>query len=424
MMRLENLQSLAGLLIPIALCWVISEQRSRFPWRLALCAVALQFGLVLALFSLPQLRGVLTGAAGAVDALAAASASGTRFVFGYLAGGAQPFPVSDEGGLFVFAFQVLPLILLISALSALLWHWKVLKWVIRGFGYVFEKTLGLGGASALSAATNILLGNVECAIVVKGYLDKLSRSEIFLMMTLGLATAAGSTMVAYATILRDAVPNAAAHVLTASVISAPAGILLARILVPEQPGQGGENADYSSMLTYESTIDAVSTGVMDGLQVVLNIAATLIVFIALAALLNAIMAYVLPWAGGEPITVQRAFGVVFTPLAWSLGIPGSEAGAAGRLLGEKLILTEIIAFLDLAREEGLSDRSRVIMTYALCGFANIGSVGITISGFNVLMPERRGEVGSLIWKALMTGFLATCMTASVVGALPRELFAR
>ena len=421
MFTAQNAQSLIGLALPMALCWAVSENRRRFPWRLALGAIALQFILVLLLFGLPASRGVLLTLNSGVDGLASAGAQGAQFVFGYLAGGSQPFPMPQGSVPFVFAFQVLPLILVISALSALLWHWKVLKWVIRGFGFVFQRTLGLGGASALAAAVNIFLGNVECAIVIKGYLDKLSRSEVFLMMTLGLATVAGSTMVAYATILKDALPNAGAHILTAAVLSAPAGILLARIIVPEKAGEGGENADYSSMLLYSSALDAISTGVMDGLQVALNIGATLIVFVAFVALANGVLG-IFPAFGGEPVTVQRILGVLFAPLGWTLGIPWSEAPRASRLLGEKLVLTEIIAFVDLAKDATLSERTRMIMTYAICGFANVGSVGITVSGLSVLMPDRRVEVASLIWKALLAGFLATGMTASVVGTLPDSIF--
>lgn len=419
MFRLENAQSLVGVILPVAVCWAVSENRRRFPWRLAVGSVALQVLLVAALFGLPAARGAVAGVNRAIDGLASASAQGAQFVFGYLAGGAQPFPAPATP--FVFAFQVLPLILVISALSALLWHWKILKWLIRGFGAVFQRTLGLGGASALAAAVNIFLGNIECAIVIKGYLDKLSRSEVFLMMTLGLATVAGSTMVAYATILRDSLPNAGAHVLAAAVLSAPAGILLARVLVPEKPGEGGEAADYDSVLIYASAIDAVSTGIMDGLQVALNIGATLIVFVAFVALANGLLG-LLPPVGGAPVTVQGALGVLFAPLSWTLGVPWAEAAAGGRLLGEKLMLTELIAFVDLAKDTTLSPRSRTIMTYAICGFANVASVGITVSGLNVLMPDRRAEVASLVWKALLAGFLATCMTASVVGAMPWEAF--
>lgn len=423
MFRLENAQSLLGLSLVLLVCWALSEDRSRFPWRLALGALAVQVVLVLMLFGLPGARSVVRAINDGVDGLAAATAQGTQFVFGYMAGGAQPYAVTNESALFVFAFQVLPLILVISALSALLWHWKILKWITRGFGFVFQKTMGLGGASALAVAVNIFLGMIESPIVIRAYLDKLTRSEVFLMIVVGLATVAGSTMVAYATILREVLPNAAAHVLVASIISAPAGVLLARIMVPEKKGVGGYYADYGSLLKYDSSIDAISKGTMDGLTVALNISAILIVFVSFVAIANGLLG-VFPDVAGAPVSVERILGIVFAPLAWLIGVEWSEAPRAGYLLGVKLMLTEFIAFIQLGGvpPEEMGERTRMIMTYALCGFANIGSVGITVTGMGVLMPERRAEIIGMVWKALLAGFLATCMTAAVVGAMPRELF--
>ena len=423
MFRLENAQSLLGLGLILVVCWALSEDRSRFPWRLALGAVAVLVLLVLGLFGIPGARAVVRGINAGVDGLAAATAQGTQFVFGYMAGGAQPYDVTNPGALFVFAFQVLPLILVISALSALLWHWKILKWITQGFGFVFQKTMGLGGASALAVAVNIFLGMIESPIVIRAYLDKLTRSEVFLMIVVGLATVAGSTMVAYATILREVLPNAAAHVLVASIVSAPAGVLLARIMIPEKKGQGGYFADYGSLLKYDSSIDAISKGTMDGLTVALNISAILIVFVSFVAIGNGLLS-VFPDVLGAPLTIERVLGVVFAPLAWLIGVPWAEAPQAGYLLGVKLMLTEFIAFIQLGGvpAEAMSERTRMIMTYALCGFANVGSVGITVTGMGVLMPERRAEIIGMVWKALLAGFLATCMTAAVVGAMPRELF--
>jgi CNT family concentrative nucleoside transporter len=423
MFRLENAQSLTGILLTLAVCWAVSEDRTRFPWRLALGALAVQVGLVLLLFGLPAARGVVAGISDAVDGLSAATAQGTQFVFGYLGGGAQPYALTGAQAPFVFAFQVLPLILVISALSALLWHWGVLKLIIRGFGLLFEKTMGMGGASATATAANIFVGMVETPIIIRAYLDKLTRSELFMMMVVGLATVAGSTMVAYATILKGVLPHAAAHVLVASVVSAPAGVLLARMIVPEKAGQTGVQVDYTSLLKYESSIDAITKGVADGLMVVLNISAILIVFVAFVAIGNQLLG-LLPPLWGEPVTIERLLGVLFSPLAWSLGISWDEAPKAGWLLGVKLMLTEFIAFIDLGAIPAgeMTERTRMIMTYALCGFANVGSVGITVGGMGVLMPERRGEIIGMVWKALLAGFLATCMTAAVVGAMPRELF--
>ena len=419
----ENAQSLIGLGLVLALAWAWSDDRRRFPWRLALGALAVQLLLILLLFGLPQSKAVLQAVNAGVGGLAGATREGTRFVFGYLGGGPQPYAIADQGALFVFAFEVLPLILVISALSALLWHWRILRWVIQGFGLLFQRTLGLGGASALATASNIFLGSVESPIVIRAYLDRLSRSELFLMMTVGLATVAGSTMVAYAAILAPVLRDAAGHVLVASIVSAPAGVLLARIMVPERPGQGGEYATYDSPLRYDSSVDAISRGVTDGLSVVLNISATLIVFVALVALANGLLG-VLPDVAGAPLTVERALGRLFTPLAWTLGIPWREADDAGLLLGVKMVLTEFVAFIRLGAVDAadMSERTRMIMTYALCGFANIGSIGIIVSGLGVLIPDRRQEVIDLSWRALYAGFLATCMTAAIVGALPARLF--
>jgi concentrative nucleoside transporter, CNT family len=418
-----NAQSLLGLVVILALAWGLSEDKKRFPWRLTLGAIALQAVLVLLLFGLPQSHVVLNGMTAGVDGLATATRRGTQFVFGYLGGGPQPYAIADRSSLFVFAFEVLPLILVISALSALLWHWKILKWVIRGFGFVFQRFMGLGGASALAVAANIFLGTVEAPIIIRGYLDRLTRSELFMLMTVGLATVAGSTMIAYATLLAPTLPEAAGHVLTASVISAPAGVLLSRIVVPEKLGQGGAYAEYGSALRYESSIDAISRGIVDGLQVVLNISATLIVFVALVALANLVLG-AFPDVAGGPITVERVLGLLFTPLAWLMGVAASEAPRAGELLGVKMVLTEFVAYIELARIPvgEMTARTRTIMTYALCGFANIASVGIIVAGLGVLAPERRPEVLELVWKSLLAGFLATCVSATVVGAMPSALF--
>ncbi len=424
MFSLLNLQSLLGLVVVVVACWAISENRRAFPWRLTVGAIAVQAALVLALFAIPGSQAVLAAVTGAVDGLAVATTEGTKFVFGYLAGGDQPYAVQNQGALFTFAFQVLPLILVISALSALLWHWKILKWITLGFGFLFQKTMGLGGASALAVAANIFLGMIESPIVIRAYLDKLTRSEIFLMMVVGLATVAASTMVAYATILAPVLPNAAGHVLVASIVSAPAGVLLARIIIPEKEGLGGAVADYDSALKYDSAIDAIVKGTSDGLMVVLNISAVLIVFVALVALVNVMLGGFVVF--DAPLTVERILGWIFAPVAWLIGVEWKDADVAGWLLGVKLTLTEFVAFIDLGKVPAgeMTERTRMLMTYALCGFANIGSVGITVTGLSVLMPERREEVLGMVWKGLFAGFLATLMTASIVGAMPAVVFGR
>ncbi len=419
-----NARSVFGVVLVMLLCWLASENRGRFPWRLAVGAIGIQLAIVLLLFGVPQTRGLLQGVGAAVDGLASSTQAGSAFVFGYLAGGAQPFPpAGDPTPPYLFAFRVLPVILVVCALAALLWHWGVLKWITRGFGFVFQKTLGLRGPPAFATAATIFLGQVEGPIFIRAYLDKLSRSELFTLMTVGLSCVSGSTMVAYATLLKPTLANAAAHVLTASIISAPAGVLLARILVPADESEVAAEAEPAVERSYSSAIDAVIHGVGDGLTVVLNVAATLIVFVAFVAMVDKLLA-VVPPVQGRPVTVERGLGLAFAPLAWALGVPWKESAEAGLLLGVKLVLTEFTAFIDLGQVPpgALSDRTRVMMTYALCGFANFASMGITVAGFSTLVPSRRGEVLAMAWRALLAGFLATCMTAAVVGALPAALF--
>ena len=425
MYRLENVQSIVGILLILGACWAFSEDRKAFPWKMAIGAVAVQVIMVLALFGVPVLRDAVAKVGVAIDGLANATQAGVAFVFGFLAGvDPQPYSLTNPGALFVFGFRVLPVILVVCALSALLWHWKILKWITQGFGLMFQRTMGLRGPAALAVASTVFMGQVEGAIVIRAYLEKLSRSELFMLITVGMACVSGSTMVAYATILKDVLPNAAAHVLTASLISAPAGVLLARILVPRNPlTETAEDISGGKEKTYDSSIDAVIKGTGDGLNIVLNVGATLIVFVALVAIANGILG-IFPQVGGAPISVERILGLIFAPVAWCLGIDWHETLKAGQLLGTKLVLTEFTAFIRLAAIPVgvISERTRIIMTYALCGFANIASVGINVAGYTVLAPDRRAEVISLCGKAMLAGFFATCMTAAVVGAMPNALF--
>jgi len=421
----ENAQSLVGVASVLAICWALSENRGRFPWKLTIGAIVVQAVLVLALFGVPAIRAGLAGVGQGVDGLSNSTQAGVAFVFGFLAGTPdQPYTLTNPGSLFVFAFRVLPVILVVCALAALLWHWRILKWITQGFGIVFEKTMGLRGPPALATAATVFMGQVEGPIFIRSYLPSLTRSELFMLIAVGMSCVSGSTMVAYATILRDVLPNAAAHVLTASIISAPAGVLLARILVPRMPeAETSDQFPAAEDKVYDSSVDALIKGTTDGLSIVLNVAATLIVFVAIVAMLNGILG-MFPNIGGAPPSVERGLGVIFAPLAWALGIRWDDAPTAGTLLGVKLVLTEFTAFIRLGHipAGGIDERTRVIMTYALCGFANIASVGINLAGYSVLVPERRAEIMGMVWKAMMCGFLATCLTASVVGAMPAGLF--
>jgi len=416
-----NLQSLAGIVLILLLCWLLSENRRRFPFLLLIGAIGLQVALVLALFGVPAIRSGLTSFGAVFDVLAKSAQAGMAFVFGFLSGsGAQPYPLTNAGALFVFGFRVLPVILVVCTLAALLWHWGILKWITKAFGFVFSRTMGLRGPVALASAATIFMGQVEGPIIIRAYLSQLTRSELFLLITVGMACVSGSTMVAYVTILSGVLPGAAAHVLTASIISAPAGILLARILVPrDAEAEKAQEKVNLNTRTYSSTMDAIMKGIHDGLQIMVNVAACLIAFVALVAMVN-MMLGALPEVGGAPISVERILGYVFAPIAWCLGIQPSEILPAGQLLGTKMVLTEFTAFIKLGAipVAEMTERTRTILTYALCGFANVASVGINLAGYSVLLPERRDEIIKMVGKAMLAGFFATCLSAAIVGAMP------
>jgi concentrative nucleoside transporter, CNT family len=422
---IENARSLGAIVAILLICWLLSENKKRFPFLLMIGALAVQVGLVLLLFAVPAAREALNGIGYVIGGLADATGEGAQFVFGYLAGGEQPFPQPEGAEApFIFGFRALPVILVVCTLAAVLWHWGILKIVTQFFGIVLSRALGLSGQLAFAVSANIFMGMVESAMVVRAYLDKLTRAELFTLMCVGLANVSGSILVVYVQILGDVLPNTAGHVLVASIISAPAGVLLAQVMIPEQPGRI-KNQDYSSDLKYGGTMDAVARGVHDGTMVIVNIAAYLITFVSLVWIVNNMLAFA-PQLNGEPVTLQSLFGYAFAPVAYMIGIPWADAQEAGRILGTKLFLTEIVAFSDLGKipADAITERSRMILTYAVCGFANVASVGILSGGLTALMPQRRDEILDLAWRALLPGFLATLMTASIVAALPTGVFGR
>ena len=409
-------QGLIGLAALVGLAWLVSENRARLPWRTVLVGIAIQFVLALVLLKWSAGWQLLLALNGVVEALQAATRAGTSFVFGFIGGGALPFDEKTPGGAFIFAFQALPLVLLVSALSALLYHWRVLPAVVGAFAWALSRLLRIGGAASFSTAANIFVGMVESPLLIRPYLSALSRSELFVVMTAGMATVAGTVLVLYATALADVIDNPVGHLLTASLLSAPAAVLTARVMVPGDFETVGGSVIPERL--YESSVDAITRGTLHGLTLLLNIIATLIVIVALVHLANALLA-LLPDLAGAPITLERLLGYVMAPIAWLMGIPWSEAVAAGSLLGVKIVLNELIAYFSLAGlpEGTLSERSRLIMTYALCGFANFASLGILIAGIGAMVPERRAEIVGLGLRSIMAGTLAACMTGTVIGLL-------
>jgi CNT family concentrative nucleoside transporter len=338
-------------------------------------------------------------------------------VFGYLGGGPLPFELKSPGNEFVLAFSALPIVLVMSVLTTLLFYWGILPPIIKGFSFALNRTMGVGGAVGLSTAANIFVGHVEAPLFIRPYLAKLSRSELFVVMTGGMAGIAGTVLVLYAQFLRDAVPDAAGHLIIASVLGAPVAVMIGQIMVPDEADIRTDSLDITEPVA-ESTVDAIATGATAGLALLLNMIAMLIVFVALIHLVNAMLG-VLPALGGEPITLQRMLGLVMAPVCWLIGIPWAQAPAAGALMGIKTVLNELIAYLELSKlpPGTLDPRSRLIMLYAMCGFANFGSLGIMIGGLTVMAPERRSDIISLGMKSIVSGTISTLLMGAVVGLL-------
>jgi CNT family concentrative nucleoside transporter len=413
-----HLQSLLGIFALLGFAWLISEHRAAVAWRQAAIGLVLTFVTALVLLKLPGAARAFAAVNDAVDAIAAASRAGTSFVFGYLGGGQLPFELKVPGAEFVLAFQALPIVLVMSVLTTLLFHWRILPPVVRGFSWLLERTLKVGGAVGLSTAANIFLGMVEAPLFIRPYLATLTRSELFIVMTGGMAGIAGTVLVIYATLLGSIVPNAAAHFVIASVMGAPAAILISLIMVPEREARPSAGTVPEVAKVAASTMDAIVRGTAAGLELLLNICAMLIVLVALVHLANAIIG-VLPAVAGAPITLQRLLGIAMAPVCWLMGIPWSEAATAGSLMGIKTILNEFIAYVELSKlpAAALAPRSRLIMLYAMCGFANFGSLGIMIAGLATMAPERRDDVLSLGVKSIVSGTLATCLMGAIVGLL-------
>ncbi|KAA6185778.1 nucleoside:proton symporter [Thiohalocapsa marina] len=419
------LHGLFGITVLLGFAWLLSEDRRRISLRLIIGGLALQIMLALLLLKLPAAPELFGAVNQVVLALQRATEAGTSFVFGYLGGGPTPFEiVSPEHG-FALAFNALPLVLVIGALSSLLFHWRVLPLVVRGLAWILRRTLGISGALGLGAAANVFVGMVESPLLIKPYLHQMSRGALFALMTTGMATIAGTVMVLYATLIADAVPNAIGHILTASLINAPGALIIAGILVPESaPSPRGQLPDSGPDIGAElgrdtgSAMDALTRGALDAIPLLLNIIAMLIVMIALVSIVNELLG-LLPGPGGTDLTLQRLLGWLFAPVVWLMGIPWHEAFTAGQLMGVKTALNELLAYLDLAAlpADALSERSRLIMTYALCGFANFGSLGIMLGGMGTMAPQRRAEIVALGPRSILAGTLATLLTGTIVGML-------
>ena len=413
-------QPILGITALVAVAWAISENRRGFPWRTAVAALIVQFAVALILIKLPGSQIVFRWIGNGVDALLRSTEAGTSLVFGYLGGAPLPFEESFPGAAFVFAFRVLPMVVFVSALSAVLYHYRVLPWVVRGFAWALVKTLNISGAVSFSTAANVFIGMVEAPLLVRPYLERMSRSDLFVVMTAGMATIAGTVFALYSAMLGDIIPDPAGHLLTASIISAPAAIAIALIMIPRPSGQDDDEIERNVELgrIYENGIDAITRGAVDGLRLFAYIIGMVIVLVALVELLNIILTLA-PAVQGEPLTLQRLMGWTLAPVAWLLGVPWAESVAAGQLLGTKVALNELIAYIQMSElpPGTLSERSSLIMAYSICGFANFGSIGIMVGGIGAIVPSRRLEIAQLGMKSILAGSMATCMTGAIAGIL-------
>ena len=424
-----QLQSAFGVFALLAIAWAFGENRGSVSPRQAATGLFVTLLTAIILIKLPVVAHAFGVINDAVGAISSASRAGTSFVFGYLGGGALPFDLKAPGADFILAFQALPVVLVMSVLTTLLFYWRILPPIVRGMAWLLERTLGVGGAVGLSTAANIFLGMVEAPLFIRPYLAQLTRSELFLVMTGGMAGIAGTVLVLYATLLAPLIPDAAAHFVIASVLGAPAAILISLIMVPEEsdkrtggalidPGVAGDpRVAGDPEMHASSTMDAIVKGTVAGLELLLNIVAMLIVLVALVYLANAILG-LLPDVGGR-ISLQRMLGYVMAPVCWLMGLPWPQAITAGSLMGTKTVLNELIAYVDLSKlgTDALDSRSRLIMLYAMCGFANFGSLGIMIGGLGTMAPERREEINSLGLKSIVSGTLTTCLMGAIVGVL-------
>jgi len=411
-----NIQSIVGIIFFLTLAWLISENRKRICLALVIKGVLIQLILAVLLLKLPVFREIFLYLNKVVVALEQSTVAGTSVVFGYLGGADLPFDEKFPGASFIFAFRALPLVIVISAISALLFYWKILPFIVNIFSVLLQKTMNIDGAEGVGISANIFVGMVEAPILIRPYLNKMTRSEIFSLMTCGMATIAGTVMVLYASILSAIIPDALGHILTASIISAPAAITIAKMMVPEtEPTTSGNLVLQEESI---SSMDAITTGTVQGVQLLLNIIAMLISLVALVHLANIFLGF-LPDIGGKAITLQRLFGVILSPVVWLMGIPWKETYTAAGLMGTKTVLNEFIAYMDLSHlpTDALSPKSFIIMTYALCGFANPGSLGIMIGGMGTMASEKRKEIVSLGFRSIIAGTLATCMTGAVVGMI-------
>lgn len=416
---LPKMISLLGLVVFIALGWAISNNRRAFPWRTVLWGLGLQFAFALFILHTPVGEKLFRSATDLVGQLNLYALEGAKMVFGPLADSAK----LDKGfgpGSGVFAVLIAATIILISALSALLYHWGVLQKIVAAMAWVMMRTMRTSGSESLAGASNIFLGQTEAALLIKPYLPKMTQSEIMALMVTGFSTIATGVMVVYAGLPA----MSAGHIVTASVLGAPAGLLMAKVMFPEtEKSETGERHHFEVKRTAANSIDALCTGAGEGVTLSLNVIGMLLAFVAVVALLNALVSWPQHALGmAEPVTLQQFFGWLNAPFAWLLGVRAKDCGFIGQILGERVVLNEFVAYIDLsnhvqAHPGALAPRSVLLASYALCGFANFASIAIQIGGISALCPERREDLARIGLRAMVSGLLACYVMTAIIGIL-------
>lgn len=410
-------QGLIGIALILMVAWACSENRRAMPgWRWIGGALVMQVAIALAFIRVPLVWQGVEAINHGISAIEQATLAGSSYMFGYLGGAELPFVLKPGvSPPMVIAFQVLPLIIVFSALTALFWHWGVLRWMVNGLSWVLRRTLGVTGVVGLNAGANIFLGVVEAPLIVRSWCATMSRSELFAVMVLSMANISGALLVLYASTLAAILPDAVGHMIVASFLSLPAAILIARMMVPADAAES-DSAAAEPEVHYDDTMDAILRGTTEGVQLVLAVIGTIIVIFALVNLTDQILAS-LPLVEGTPVTLRRLFGWLFAPFMWAIGVPWREAASAGALMGTKTILNEYVAYLQFAQVPAgtFSPRSALIVTYALCSVANLASVGLLVTTIGTLAPARRREAAQLGMKSWLAGNLASGMCGAVIG---------
>jgi len=415
-----RLVSLLGLVVFVGVAWVLSSNRKLFPWRTVLWGLGLQFIFALLILKTSGGAAVFDVAGRAVSKLIAFSNEGCMFVFGPLASDDSMNRVFPEHNL-VFAVLVTGTIIIVSALSSLFYHWGILQKVVHAMAWVMRKAMRTSGSETLAAAANIFMGQTEAPLVIKPYVATMTRSELMCLMTGGMATIAGGVAAVYIKMGIDAGhKDIAGHLLTASVLSAPAALLISKVMLPEtEKSETAASAPADVPRTTVNSIDALCRGAGDGMMLAINVIAMLIAFIAVIALANYLVTF--PQAKmhvAHPVTLQALFGWVNAPFAWLMGVPAHDCQTIGAVLGDRIVLNEFVGYLDLTSPKtAVDNRSFVLATYALCGFANFSSIAIQVGGIGSLAPERRGDMAKLGLRAMIGGLLASYLTATIAGIL-------